>query len=89
MHVLQHTVCVGGRCDTQVLLEARVPGFGQVFHLQLTLHQGDLELHAQHDVQVIGGFVGFHPDERGLDLIDALIEVLQGEVAELCRKYFA
>ena len=63
--------------DAQILLEAGVPGFGQVLHSQTAFHHGHLQLHAQHDVQVVGGFIGFHPDERRLDLVDALVEGIQ------------
>ncbi len=88
VHVLQHAPGVIGWGDAQVLLEACVPRFGQVLHLQLALDHGDLQLHAQHDMQVIGGFIGFHPDQRGLDLVDALVECLQRDVAELGGEEF-
>jgi len=63
VHVLQHAQPVVGRGDAQVFLHARVPDFGQITHRQAAFQQRNFDLHAQHDVQVVGGLVGLHADQ--------------------------
>ena len=50
------------------------------------LDQHDLELQAQHDVQVVGGLVGIDADEGRLHLVDGLVEVLQADAIQLGRE---
>ena len=74
MNVLQHTLRVIGGCQAQVITHAGIPGLGQVFDRQLAFQGGDLQFQAQHHMQVIGGLVGLHADQRWLHLVDALVE---------------
>ena len=86
VNVLQHALGVIRRGDAQVVFHPGVPDFRQVRHLDGAFHQADLDLQAEHDVQVVGGFIGFHPDQAGLHLVDAAVEVLQAEVCHVFRE---
>ena len=83
MDILQHAVGVVGHLDAQVLAHAGVPGLGQVGEAQLAFHDFLLQLEAQDDVQVVGGLVGLHADERRLDLVDGAVEALRIDPGEL------
>lgn len=77
MHVLQDAIAVIRGADAKIRFEAFVPGFGQVFDSQLAFQHLQLEVEAQHDVQVVGHLVGVGADERALDLVDRAVESLQ------------
>ena len=74
VHILQAAVAIVRRLDAEVGLEARAPGFGQVLHLEPPLQQIELQIEAQHDVQVVRHLVGVGADQRALDLVDGAIE---------------
>src|SRR5262249_11135701 len=42
---------------------------------------------AQEYVQIVGGFVRFHANERRPHLVDRAVESLQFDILELCREY--
>ena len=74
VHVLQAAVAVVGRGDAEVGLEARAPGLGQVLDREPALQQLQLQVEAQHDVQIVGHLVGVGADQRALDLVDGAVE---------------
>jgi len=47
------------------------------------LHEGDFEIKAQHDVQVVGCLVGFDTNERRLNFVDCPVELFHLNAAEL------
>ena len=81
--ILHHAIGVAGRGQAEEILHALVPGGGQVFDLQAAFHQGNFKLQPQHDMQVVGGLIGFDPDQRGLDAVDGAVEIQQSDMAEL------
>ena len=72
----------GGTIPKSALI-AVAPGFGQVADGEIAFEHGQLEVESQHDVQVVGDFVGFDADQRSLDLVDCPIEGLQRHLTEL------
>ncbi len=83
MDILQHAVLGLGRDHAQVGPVALVPGLGQIAHGQTAFEHGQLEVEADHDVEVVGHLVGVGADERALDLVDRPVELLEGHRAEL------
>ena len=75
-----------GRDNAQIFLHLGVPDLRQVLDLQFAFHQGNFQFQAQHDVQVVGGFIRFHADQRRFDFVDAVIELLQADICQLCGK---
>ena len=73
------------RCwgNAQVILEAAVPSFWQVLDLDLTFKQADLNLQAQHNMQVISGFIGLHTDQRRLNFVDRFVICVHIYIAKL------
>ncbi len=82
MHILEAAQAVIGHFQTHVLLEDLVPGCGDVAHGQIAADDRLLDLEAQHDVQVVGDLVCFHPDERWADGIDRKVKVLQRNIPQ-------
>lgn len=83
MHVLEDAVAVVGRDDSEVRLEAFMPGFGQVADGESPLQQLQFEVEAQHHVQVISHLVGVGADERLLHLVDGAVEFVERDALEL------
>lgn len=65
MDVLQTALALAGGPQAQQLHHAPVPFPGQVGHGQSPLQQGQLQLEAQHDVQAVAQFIGFHASGAG------------------------
>ena len=86
VHVLQHAVAVIRCAQAQGRQVAVVPGFGQVFHFQVAFQQQQLQLEADHHVQVIGQLVGIRADQRALYLVDRPVEGIQRHAAQLSRE---
>ena len=57
-------------------LDALVPCVRQVVDRERALDQRQLQLEAQHDVEVVGRLVGVDADQAALDGVDAAIEVV-------------
>jgi hypothetical protein len=72
--------------NAEVIFHAAVPGFGQIFDSQRTFHQRDFQFKAQHNVQVVGGFICFHADQGRFHLVDALEEGFFRYVFQLRRE---
>ncbi len=83
MHVLHHALGIVGRGEPEVIAHLVVPGRRQVGDRQAVFGQGDLEVEAQHDVQVVGRLVGLDPDQRRFDLVDGAVEGGQIDVGQL------
>src|SRR5918997_6167983 len=60
--ILQHALGVVLWCNAEVLLRSGVPGSGEISYGEGAFEEGDLELEAQEDVQVVGGLVCLDPD---------------------------
>ena len=86
--ILQHALRVIGGNHTQVGLHLRVPGFGQVGHLEVLGEQSDFQLEAQDDVEVVGDLIGFHPDEGGFHPVERPVEGFGGDVAQVLGEGF-
>src|SRR5690606_13970925 len=82
-HVLQHAEAVFGNVEAEVSLEFSVPGGGRVLDGQAGLQQVELELEAQQEEEVVGHFVGFDANERGLHLVERAKEVFGADAREL------
>ena len=63
MNVLQHAAAVVGRSDAKVGAQALLPRLGEIPDGKLALEQRDLEIEAQHDVEVVGDLIGIGADE--------------------------
>ena len=63
MDVLQTAVAIVGRRDAKIGLHCRAPSLRQVLHAELALEQFQLEIEAQHDVQIVGHLVGVSANE--------------------------
>src|SRR4029079_8585886 len=83
VHVLADPIPVVGRLQAEVGPVTRVPGFGQVADGQAAFEHVQLELKAQHNMKVVGDFVGVGADERALDLVDGAVERVLRYIAEL------
>ena len=83
MHVLQAAVAIVGRLDAEIGAHARAPRFGQVLHRELAFQHFQLEIEAQHDVQIVGDLVGVGADQRPRDLVDGAVEGRQRHICEL------
>ena len=59
---------------------------GRSLHREPALEQLELEVEAQHDVQVVGHLVGVGADQRALDLVDRAVERVERHAAELLRE---
>ncbi len=66
MDILQDAPGIVWRDDPQVFLHFGIPGLRQILDGDRSFHHADLELQAQHDVQVVGGLIGLDADERRL-----------------------
>ena len=86
MDVLQHAVAVVGRGDAEVSFIAFAPGFGQVADGEFAFEQLQFKIEADHDVEIVGHFVGISADQRALDLVDGAVEHVERHVAELHGK---
>ncbi len=86
VHILHHAVSVIWWNDAQVRPVALAPGFSQVTHRQGSFQQGDLEIEAQHDMQVVGDFVGFGADQCAGDFVYCPVKFIQCGVAQLLRE---
>ena len=83
MHVLQDAVAVVGRLHAQVGQVARLPGLRQVLDRQLAFQQRQLQVEAQHHMQVVGHLIRVGADERAPHLVDRPVEGLQRHLAQL------
>ena len=88
MNILQHPLGIIGGRDAQIILHLVVPCLGKVRNDQTALHHGDLQFQAQHDVQIIGGFVRLNTDEGGFNDVDTLIKSFQADITQLTREDF-
>ena len=86
MGVLQTAHPVIGHLDSQVLFIQFIPATRHIFHGKLTGDQLFFNLISNHNVQRVGKFVGFCPDETGLGLVDCPIEHFFVYILELLRE---
>lgn len=63
VHVLQTAVAIVGRYDAEIGLHGGAPSLGQIFHAQSAFEQLELEVEAQHDVQIVGDLIGIGADQ--------------------------
>jgi hypothetical protein len=80
--VLQHPACVVGHRYPSSSRVFASQAAGQVGHRERPLHERDLELEAQDDVQGVRHLVGVDADERRLHDVDRPQEVAVVQVAE-------
>ena len=85
VRILQDAVCVVRDRDAHELLEARVPGVGQVLHREATGDELLLELEAEDDVEPVAHLVGVDADERPAHAVHRPVEVLERHRAELTQ----
>ena len=70
MNILEASFGIVGRGDVQVVVHLLVPDGRDVFHFQRAFNEGFFHFKPEDDVEAIGDFIGFDPDERGADLVD-------------------
>ena len=75
--VLQAAAAVVGHLEAEVAPVLLVPGVRDVVDRERAVHDGPLDLEADHDVHVVGGLVGLDADEVGLDDVGAAVDVLE------------
>ena len=73
MNVLHHAARVVGWCNAQVVLHFGIPSFGQFADFQFAFKDFKLEFKAQHDVKVVGDFVGFNPNQAWLHAVNQFV----------------
>ena len=57
MHVLQAPVAIVGRQEAEVGPHSLAPGLGKIFDPQAALEHLQLEVEAQHDVEIVSDLV--------------------------------
>ena len=87
MHVLQHTITIGGGCDAKQILHHLVPCIWEFFDGEGLVDEGAFEFEPQDDVQAVGEFIRLDPDQRGAYLVDRLVPCFEADVLKLrwCR----
>ena len=86
MHILKHAVLVIRGPDTKILLVSIVPGPWKIRHIQLALQELQLEIEADHDVQIVGDLICEHSYQRGRNGVCRAVDVIQRGAIELRRK---
>ena len=81
--ILQAAFGVGGWGHAEEFLEFCVPSLRDVFDFELAVDELAFEREAKKDMEVVGGFVGFDPDEGVLRAIDRGEEGVEVESAEV------
>ena len=74
MDILEATTGGIGRLDSKVIVIALVPGLGKILHIEGALDELAFEVEPDEDMEVVGDFIGFDPDETGLDGVDGAEE---------------
>ena len=82
VNVLQATVRIVIGRDAKVAVESFVPDAGQFGRLQIAGQHCLLQLKPQHDVQVVGDFVGFDSDERWPNIVDGPVKLFLCHIQE-------
>ena len=82
VHVLQAAVAIVGRRDAEIGFHARAPRLRQILHRELAFQHFQLEIEAQHDVEIVGHLVGVGADERTRHLVDGAVKGLERHVRE-------
>src|SRR5205823_4457508 len=72
--------------DAKVGLHCCIPGLRQVRYAEAALQHFKLKIEAQHDVQIVGYFVGVGANERPRHLIDGAMERGKWNARQLLRK---
>src|SRR5215211_5296499 len=88
MNILQHTLCIVWRHDTEIFLPLCIPELWQLLDCNSTFHQPDLQLETKHNMQIVGGFVCIDADQGRLYPVDRFVERLQTDAIQLGRKAF-
>jgi len=81
--VLEDAVFVVGGRDAKVALVGGAPGVGQVGDGESAFEEVEAQLEADHDVEVVGDFVGVGADEAGGDGVDGVVEGVEVDGSEL------
>ena len=81
--VLEEAVLVVGWGDAEIALVGGPPGVGQVGDSESAFEEVQAQLEADHDMEVVGDFVGVGADEAGLDAVDGAVEGIEVDGAEL------
>ncbi len=69
VNILKHSVSIVGRTYSQVLFVSSVPSFREIGDGQAIFEKLLLELKTDHDVKVVGHFVGFDPYQTRFDAV--------------------
>ena len=77
MDVLQAAIAIAVGALTEQLGKTLIPTLRQLRHRQPLLQQRQLQLVAQHDVQPVAEFIGFHADQAGLQGVERFPEMLR------------
>ncbi|OPZ17663.1 MAG: hypothetical protein BWZ10_01160 [candidate division BRC1 bacterium ADurb.BinA364] len=86
MNVLQNSLRVVGRLDSEQFLHFGVPQRGQLGDSDFLLHQRRLDFEAQNDMQRIRRLIGFDADERRPHDVDRAIEIVGSDPRQNLRK---
>ena len=86
MDVLQYAIPIVFCPQSQIRLVARVPRFRQISNGQLPFEQCQFKIKPEHNVQIVGDFVGICADQRAFDLINRPIKLVQRDLLELVRE---
>src|SRR5215469_15708252 len=76
VNILQAAVTIVRRDNAKVGSITRPPRLRQILDREAALEQFDLEIEPQHDMQIVGYFVGVGSYQRALDLVDGAMEGL-------------
>ena len=75
-----------GGSEAEVGAHSFAPGFGQILDPQPALQHLQLQVEAQHDMEIVRHLIGFGADEGPFDLVDGAIEGVERHRPELVRE---
>ena len=82
MDILKAADAVGLGDDAEIVAVFLIPSFRHVLDGQSSLEDVGFDLKADHNVKVVGQFVGFHADETRFDFVNGSVERVDVETAE-------
>ncbi len=86
MYVLKHPLHISRGANAQIGIHAIVPGWWQVFCINLAPEQGRFQFKTNHDVQIVGDFISFDANKGVFDSIDGAIKVIERNITQCIRK---
>ena len=74
MDILQNTVLIIRRDDTEIGFKPFTPCLWQISNLQIAFQECQLEIETQHDMEVIGNFVCIRANEGAFHFVNRTVK---------------